>query len=61
MCYTAAANALNDALDFKIDLINRPTRPIPANHVKINTALIISFVLFCIGAFFMYPIIGHKK
>ena len=51
MCYTAAANALNDALDYKIDLINRPTRPIPAGRVKINTALIISFVLFCIGAF----------
>ena len=51
MCYTAAANALNDALDYQIDLINRPTRPIPTGHVKIYTALIISFVLFCIGAF----------
>ena len=35
MCYTAAANALNDALDYQIDLINRPTRPIPTGYVKI--------------------------
>ena len=51
MCYTAAANALNDALDYQVDLINRPTRPIPTGHVKINTALMISLFLFLIGAF----------
>ena len=51
MCYTAAANALNDAIDYKIDLINKPTRPIPMGHVQIKTAIMISFILFCLGAF----------
>ena len=29
MCFTGAANAINDFIDFKIDQINRPNRPIP--------------------------------
>ena len=34
MLYTAASNALNDALDYEIDLINRPERPIPLGYVS---------------------------
>ena len=50
MVYTAASNALNDALDYEIDLINRPERPIPLGYVSIQSALIISFFLFAFGA-----------
>ena len=50
MLYTAASNALNDALDYEIDLINRPERPIPLGYVSIQSALIISFFLFAFGA-----------
>ena len=50
MVYTAASNALNDALDYEIDLINRPERPIPLGYVSIQSALIISFLLFAFGA-----------
>ena len=50
MLYTAASNALNDALDYEIDLINRPERPIPLGYVSIKSALIISFLLFAFGA-----------
>jgi len=50
MLYTAASNALNDALDYEIDLINRPERPIPLGYVSIQSALIISFLLFAFGA-----------
>ena len=50
MLYTAASNALNDALDYEIDLINRPDRPIPLGYVSIQSALIISFLLFAFGA-----------
>ena len=44
MLYTAASNALNDALDYEIDLINRPRRPIPLGYVSIKGALFISFL-----------------
>lgn len=50
MLLTAASNSLNDALDHEIDLINRPDRPIPSNHVSIKGALFISLILFLIGA-----------
>jgi len=50
MLFTAASNSLNDALDYEIDLINRPDRPIPSNHVSIQVALFISLILFLIGA-----------
>ncbi len=50
MLYTAGANALNDALDSEIDLINQPQRPIPSGNVTVRMALIISFILFLIGA-----------
>ena len=50
MLYTAASNALNDALDYEVDLINRPERPIPLGYVSIQSALIISFLLFAFGA-----------
>ena len=49
MCYTGAANALNDVVDFKIDLINRPMRPLPSGFVQKRTALFMSISLFSIG------------
>ena len=49
MCYTGAANALNDVVDFKIDLINRPMRPLPSRFVQKRTALFMSIFLFSIG------------
>ena len=51
MLYTAASNALNDALDYEIDLINRPERPIPLGYVSIKGALFISLLFFVFGAF----------
>lgn len=50
MLFTAAANALNDAMDYEIDLINKPLRPIPSGFVTIKNSLIISFFLFAIGS-----------
>ena len=49
MLYTAASNALNDALDYEIDLINKPERPIPLGYVSIKGALFISFMFFAFG------------
>ena len=49
LCYTGAANALNDVIDYNIDLINRPMRPLPSGFVKKRTALYISILLFSMG------------
>ena len=48
--YNAAANSLNDFIDFKIDHVNRPDRPLTAGLVKRNTALIFSVLLFIGGS-----------
>ena len=48
--YNAAANSLNDFIDFKIDQVNRPDRPLTAGLVKRNTALIFSVLLFVGGS-----------
>ena len=48
--YNAAANSLNDFIDFKIDQVNRPNRPLTAGLVKRNTALIFSVLLFVGGS-----------
>ena len=56
MCFTGGANAINDFIDFKIDQINRPNRPIPSGRVKRKSALIISILLFLIGSFFCFKL-----
>ena len=48
--YNAAANSLNDFIDFKIDQVNRPDRPLTAGLVKRNTALVFSVLLFVGGS-----------
>jgi geranylgeranylglycerol-phosphate geranylgeranyltransferase len=49
MCFAGAANALNDVVDYEIDKINRPMRPLPSGFVKKRTALFISILLFSVG------------
>ncbi len=50
VCYNAAANAYNDVLDYKTDVINRPCRPLVMGHVKKRTALYMAIILFVIGS-----------
>ena len=50
MCFTGASNALNDAIDLKSDLINRPYRPIPSGKISRRAAVIFSFMLFAAGS-----------
>ncbi|MBJ12772.1 MAG: hypothetical protein CMG62_06810 [Candidatus Marinimicrobia bacterium] len=52
ICFTGGANSLNDIIDYKADLINRPTRPIPSGYVKIDSAKYISAFLFIVGSVF---------
>ena len=50
ICYNAAANAFNDYIDYKIDKINQPSRPLSRGIVTRETALFLSLILFCIGS-----------
>ena len=49
MCFAGAANALNDVVDYEIDKINRPMRPLPSGFVKKRTALFISILTVFYG------------
>lgn len=60
-CYTGAANALNDMVDYKIDLINCPERPIPSGLVSKKAALIISISLFSFGTYFCLELSQNSK
>ena len=61
MCFTGAANALNDVVDYKIDLVNRPMRPLPKGYVKKDTAFFLSILLFFIGSVFCLELTQDAK
>lgn len=42
----AFANAHNDIVDFEIDKINRPKRPLPSGKISIEQAYTIAFICF---------------
>ncbi|MCL2100799.1 MAG: UbiA family prenyltransferase [Fibromonadales bacterium] len=42
----AFANAHNDIIDFEIDKINRPNRPLPSGKISLKAAYIASFACF---------------
>lgn len=44
-----SANAINDVFDVKIDLINRPGRPIPSGRVSKKSALFAGLILATLG------------
>ena len=45
----AFANVFNDIIDYKIDIINRPDRPIPSNMITIRGAIIYAILLFILA------------
>lgn len=49
MLFTAGSNVLNDYVDYEIDKINRPLRPIPKGEVKRNVAFYIAMLFFILG------------
>ena len=51
MFFTGAANVYNDYVDYEIDLINRPKRPLPSGKVKKKSALLLFLLLFVCGSY----------
>jgi len=48
----AFANAHNDIVDFEIDKINRPTRPLPSGKISLKSANIAIYILFFLTMLF---------
>lgn len=51
---TGAGNAINDFFDFRIDWINRPSRPIPSGRISRYAVLYISTSFFFAGIVLSY-------
>lgn len=51
---TGAGNAINDYFDYRIDWINRPSRPIPSGRISRYAVLYISTSLFFAGIVMSY-------
>ena len=45
----SAGNVINDYFDYKIDLINKPSRPIPSGRIALKTARNYAYALFLGG------------
>lgn len=54
--YNAAANAINDVVDYDIDRINRPDRPLVSGRVNRQTALGIGIGLFIMGSLLAFTL-----
>jgi len=46
---TAAGNVINDYFDYKIDLINKPERPIPSGRISLKAGKNYAYFLFLMG------------
>lgn len=46
---TAAGNVINDYFDYKIDLINKPDRPIPSGRISLKNGKNYGYFLFFMG------------
>lgn len=56
ICFTAAANALNDWFDYPIDRVNRPERPLAAGDLSRPVGLAIAVALFLAGIILVLPL-----
>ena len=61
LCYTGAANALNDVIDYNIDLINRPMRPIPSGYVNKKSVSFYFCSSFSTGSFLCLELSQNAK
>ena len=46
---TAAGNVINDYYDYKIDLVNKPDRPLPSGRISLKNGKYYAYFLFLAG------------
>ncbi|MBL7013979.1 MAG: geranylgeranylglycerol-phosphate geranylgeranyltransferase [Candidatus Marinimicrobia bacterium] len=61
VCFNAGANAYNDFVDYEIDKINQPNRPLSLGALSQDGAFYISVILFLIGSFFSFQLNDGAK
>jgi len=61
VCFNAGANAYNDFVDYEIDKINQPDRPLSLGALSQDGAFYISVILFLIGSFFSFQLNDGAK
>ena len=61
VCYNAGANAYNDFVDYKIDKINQPNRPLSLGVISRDGAFYISVILFLIGSIISFQLNFEAK
>lgn len=49
-----AGNIINDIFDYRIDLINRPSRPLPKKELSINFAAVLYLIFNSIGLYLAF-------
>ena len=53
-CFTAGGNILNDIIDIKTDIINRPNRPLPSGNISKSKAMVAMLICFTLGTYFVF-------
>ncbi len=44
-----ASNITNDIFDIRIDMVNRPNRPLPSGKIRLRVAILYTIILYVIG------------
>jgi len=52
MLMTASSFVFNDVVDYEIDVVNRPTAPLPSSRVSRRGAIVFGILLFIVGFVF---------
>ncbi len=53
---TGGGNIFNDIIDYEVDIVNRPQRPLPSGRVSLNTARLMFFLFNLLGLIFAFSI-----
>ncbi len=51
---TGGGNIFNDIIDYEVDIVNRPQRPLPSGKVSLNTARLMFFLFNLLGLIFAF-------
>jgi len=59
--FIGASNITNDLFDVRIDLVNRPDRPLPSGRIRLRWAVLYATILFVIGIIASFNLNPHAR